>query len=176
MRKTIIALVAALAIVLGLTVAASPATAAKPNPAPPAISETVTGTFTDAVGGIGTFTGTITLERFTTAGGELFAVVDIVGTLTDSLGNVVGTVDTTLTLPVTASGSCQVLHLELGPLDLDLLGLVVHLDQVVLDITAQSGPGNLLGNLLCAIAGLLDSNVIGSTLANLLNQLLSLFG
>jgi hypothetical protein len=26
----------------------------------------------------------------------------------------------------------------------DLLGLVVHLDQVVLDITAEQGPGNLL--------------------------------
>ncbi|MCW3845156.1 hypothetical protein ONA70_34325 [Micromonospora yasonensis] len=28
--------------------------------------------------------------------------------------------------------------------------------EVVLDITAQQGPGNLLGNLLCAVAGLLD--------------------
>jgi hypothetical protein len=27
---------------------------------------------------------------------------------------------------------------------------------VILDITAERGPGNLLGNLLCAIAGLLD--------------------
>jgi hypothetical protein len=31
-----------------------------------------------------------------------------------------------------------VLFLELGPLDLDLLGLVVHLDQVTLDIDAQA--------------------------------------
>src|SRR4051794_29822348 len=31
--------------------------------------------------------------------------------------------------------SCNVLHLVLGPLDLNLLGLVVHLDRVVLDIT-----------------------------------------
>ena len=44
----------------------------------------------------------------------------------------------------------------LGPLDLNLLGLEVHLDPVVLDIVAQPGPGNLLGNLLCAVAGLLD--------------------
>src|SRR5829696_1215409 len=41
--------------------------------------------------------------------------------------------------------------------DLELLGLKVHLDKVVLDITAQSGPGNLLGNLLCAIANLLNN-------------------
>src|SRR5919205_1240892 len=59
-------------------------------------------------------------------------------------------------IPVTGgSGSCQILHLELGPLDLDLLGLKVHLDKVVLDITAQPGPGNLLGNLLCSLANAL---------------------
>jgi len=65
------------------------------------------------------------------------------------------------------------LHLELGPLDLDLLGLVVHLDKVVLDITAQPGAGNLLGNLLCAIANLLNSNGGLSTIVNLLNQILA---
>ena len=48
------------------------------------------------------------------------------------------------------SGSCQILDLRLGPLDLNLLGLVVHLDMVHLNITAEPGPGNLLGNLLCA--------------------------
>jgi hypothetical protein len=36
-------------------------------------------------------------------------------------------------------------------------GLQVDLSQIVLDITAISGPGNLLGNLLCAVAELLDS-------------------
>lgn len=54
------------------------------------------------------------------------------------------------------AGACDILNLVLGPLHLDLLGLVVDLNQVVLDITAQSGAGNLLGNLLCAVAGLLD--------------------
>jgi hypothetical protein len=33
---------------------------------------------------------------------------------------------------------------------------VLDLNQVVLDLTAQTGAGNLLGNLLCAITGLLD--------------------
>jgi hypothetical protein len=40
---------------------------------------------------------------------------------------------------------------------LNVLGLKVHLNRVVLDITAVSGPGNLLGNLLCAVAHLLDN-------------------
>ena len=73
---------------------------------------------------------------------------------------------------------CPILHLELGPLDLNLLGLRVQLNQVVLDITALPGPGNLLGNLLCAIAGLLDgvdlSGVLGNLLQNLLDALIRL--
>jgi hypothetical protein len=67
---------------------------------------------------------------------------------------------------------CPILHLELGPLDLNLLGLRVQLNQVVLDITAIPGPGNLLGNLLCAIAGLLDGVDLGGILGGLLQRLL----
>ena len=51
---------------------------------------------------------------------------------------------------------------------------MVHLDQVHLNITAQSGPGNLLGNLLCGVAGLLDNGASGNAIANLLNRLLGL--
>ena len=68
--------------------------------------------------------------------------------------------------------ACDILHLVLGPLDLDILGLQVHLDRIVLDIVAATGAGNLLGNLLCAISGLLD----GGPLAGLLGQLNDLLG
>lgn len=73
-----------------------------------------------------------------------------------------------------AAASCDILHLVLAPLDLDLLGLQVHLDRVVLNIVAQSGAGNLLGNLLCAVAGLLDGGLSGllGRLSSLLNQIL----
>ena len=47
---------------------------------------------------------------------------------------------------------CTILDLVLGPLDLNLLGLLVHLDRVRLTITAVRG-GGLLGDLLCGIAG-----------------------
>lgn len=50
-----------------------------------------------------------------------------------------------------------VLHLDLDGLALDLLGLEVHLDEVVLDVSARPGDNNLLGNLLSAVTGLLDS-------------------
>ena len=59
--------------------------------------------------------------------------------------------------------ACDILNLVLGPLDLDLLGLLIHLNRVVLDIVAVAGAGNLLGNLLCAVAGLLDGGPLGGS-------------
>jgi hypothetical protein len=71
--------------------------------------------------------------------------------------------------------TCQILRLVLGPLDLNLLGLRIQLNQVILNITAEQGPGNLLGNLLCAVAGLLDGTSLPpSQVAQLLNLVLSL--
>lgn len=170
-----LALLTALVLALaGGAFAAASATAAPPQAT--GLSVPVTGTFTDALGGTGTFTGTYEIERFTTQNGALAAVTTLTGTAVNSLGVVVGTVDQTVTVPLQANGSCQILHLELGPLDLDLLGLVVHLDRVVLDITAEQGPGNLLGNLLCGIAGLLDGGGTTNAIARLLNQLLGLLG
>src|SRR5215217_1479603 len=60
----------------------------------------ITGTFTDALGGTGTFVGTFTIQRFTSQGGQLAAVGSLTGTLTDSLGAVIGTVTQIITLPI----------------------------------------------------------------------------
>jgi len=49
-------------------------------------------------------------------------------------------------------GPCSIVDLLLGPLHLDLLGLVVDLNQIHLQITADPN-GGILGNLLCSIAG-----------------------
>ncbi len=143
--------------------------------AAPALSVPVTGTFTDALGGLGTFAGNLALTRFATQNGSLVAIGTLTGTLTNSLGQVVGTVTQAVTLPVAANGTCQVLHLELGPLDLNLLGLMVHLNQVVLNITAQQG-GGLLGDLLCSVANLLNNNSSLNALTNLLNNILRILG
>ena len=108
----------------------------------------------------------------------------VTGTLVDENG-VSTAVIRTVTLPVTTGGtattlaaqaaaSCDILHLELGPLDLDLFGLTVHLDRVVLDITAVPGAGNLLGNLLCAVTNLLNGGGVLTQIAGLLNQILDL--
>jgi hypothetical protein len=75
------------------------------------------------------------------------------------------------------AGACSILNLILGPLHLDLLGLVIDLNRVVLTIIGQTGAGNLLGNLLCAVAGLLDSSALASQLgqvAALLNSILAI--
>ena len=51
---------------------------------------------------------------------------------------------------------CQILDLDIGPIHRNVLGLVIDLDEIHLDITAVTGTGNLLGNLLCALVRLLD--------------------
>lgn len=127
------------------------------------------------------FNGTFTLRRFVR--NPLGPGVAAVGTLTGILttGSVTTAIVRNLTIPVlvtqqapvVAQALCPILHLDLAPLALDLLGLQVDLSRVVLDIGAEPGPGNLLGNLLCTVTGLLDAPGL---LARLLNQILGLLG
>jgi hypothetical protein len=49
------------------------------------------------------------------------------------------------------AGTCSILDLVLGPLHLDLLGLVVDLNRVHLSITGNPA-GGILGRLLCGVA------------------------
>jgi hypothetical protein len=80
-------------------------------------------------------------------------------------------------MPVAAiKAVCDVLNLTLGPLDLNLLGLLVHLDTVNLDIQADPA-GGLLGQLLCSLAGGLPSppNPL-QPIIDLLNQILGILG
>ena len=124
---------------------------------------------------VGTLTGSFAISRFAIQDGQLMAVGQLTGTVTNAAGAVVQTVVTNIAMPVaSATSTCDVLNLVLGPLHLDVLGLVVDLNQVVLNITAVQGAGNLLGNLLCAITGLLDAGSLGTQLVNLLNQVLGI--
>lgn len=158
--------------------AASAAPSAAPTAAPAAASTsrtTASSTITQVIDGVGTFTGSFTPTGFSNQNGQ----VGVTGLVTGSLKTLTGqtvpvsqTVTTTVQSATTA-GSCDILNLVLGPLHLNLLGLNVDLNQVVLNITGQTGAGNLLGNLLCAVAGLLDGNGI-TGVAGLLNRLLGL--
>jgi hypothetical protein len=157
-----LALIAALAVMSLISVGSAPVAAQS------GISVPVVGSGSGA-----SFVGTFTLQRFAATTDGVVAIGRLSGTLTDAAG-VTTSIVRSITLPVAiAAPTCPILHLDLGPLNLDLLGLQIDLSRIVLDITAQSGPGNLLGNLLCAVAGLLDDP---SGLARILNQILSVLG
>jgi hypothetical protein len=120
----------------------------------------------------GAFDGLLTLQQFVQQGNQLLAE----GTLTIAKQGQV--VSLPVTLPVSqiqVTGTCEILHLVLGPLDLNLLGLEIHLNRVVLDIVANPA-GGLLGQLLCAIANLLPPSGNLAALIDLLNQILDLLG
>ena len=143
-----------------------------------------------------TFAGRYNVKRFvTTDSGRTKAVGTLKGTVTKKNGDtqrvtkegvrfLVRPAASSVTALPAAPGTvapavvgCEVLDLVLGPLDLNLLGLQIHLDRVHLNITAVPGAGELLGNLLCAVAGLLDSSQLGNlgaVLTNLLNAILGL--
>lgn len=105
---------------------------------------------TKVVDGVLTLTGTITGTGLPAAGAPFSAPIE----------------------DAAATQGCKVLTLDLGPLNLDLLGLVIDLAPVSLDITAVPGPGNLLGNLVCAVAGLLDGGGPLGQLSAFLDRLL----
>ena len=124
-------------------------------------------------------TGTLTavrITRITNQGGQL--VASGLATVTTSTGTAIGSFTNA---PLAASAiptgpnTCPILHLDIGPIQLNLLGLVVTIpNNIVLDITAVSGPGNLLGNLLCAVANLLNQSPSPlQQIVALLNQIIA---
>jgi hypothetical protein len=159
------------AVMLG-TMLLVPATASAAPPSATAVTIPVTQT----VPGVSSFVGQFNLTRISVVNGALSAAGTLTGTLTNLVTGATAQVNQAFTVPLAVTGTCDILHLTLGPLDLNLLGLVVHLDRIVLDITAQSGPGNLLGNLLCAVAHLLDGPSPLNALVAHLNRILRLLG
>jgi hypothetical protein len=162
-RSSIAATVPAVAVAVALGTWPAVGTAAAQQNSPASIP--VVGT---VVGG-GTFTGVLTITSFVSRGGDVFALGTVSGVATNAAGAATSALTSVLVPVDVAQATCDILHLDLGPLALDILGLQVNLSRVVLDITAQTGAGNLLGNLLCAVAGLLDNP---SGLARILNQIL----
>ncbi|WP_425309949.1 hypothetical protein AADG42_14670 [Ammonicoccus fulvus] len=145
----------------------SPSAQGPNRPAP--TSTPVTGTFADGT----SFAGELSQLQVVRSGDAL----QLLGTITGTGLPVDGTSFATPITGMAVNDGCTVLDLDLGPLHLDLLGLVIDLNQINLDITAVPGAGNLLGNLLCSIAGLLDNagGPLGGLTA-LLNRLLSGLG
>ncbi|HEX2741627.1 MAG TPA: hypothetical protein VHM69_14375 [Rubrobacter sp.] len=165
------------ALLIAVTVFASATSAQAKKPGSGTGSLPVTGTLSDG----GSFEGTISdLNASVNDAGDLVVSGVLNGTATDAAGDVTQITDQAFTTTATLDqgGACDILFLDLGPISLDLLGLTVDLSQITLDVNAVPGAGNLLGNLLCAVAGLLDNTGGGATngIANLLNQIFSLLG
>ena len=160
MKKQLAVIAALAAACVSLVALAPVASAARPT-ATANLPQTITGTIAATSGG-GTFTGTLSNLHFVNTNGVLAVAGNLTGTLTDALGGTIGSVtNVPITLPIgnaAATGTCTVLDLTLGPLHLDLLGLVVdlygktHVNPVVVTINAVPSQG-LLGQLLCGLAG-----------------------
>jgi hypothetical protein len=146
------------------------------------------------------FKGTYTIEKFVNSGGKLYSV----GTLKGKVGKkkikksgvrlpaavannaAAGSsqahssqVVPPLPLPPLPPGNaCSILSLNLGPINLNVLGLVIRTNEIQLRVDAVQGPGNLLGNLLCGITGILNPGALANTplgqLTQILNALLAL--
>jgi hypothetical protein len=137
---------------------------------------------TDLVGGAAgvVFNGTAAITRFARVPGQpgqapyLAAVGMLTGTVQNAAGQVLQTVVQNFSLPITAAAvPCQILNLSIAPINIDLLGLVINIpNTIVINITAVPGAGNLLGNLLCGVTGLLDGGAGLGQIVLALNNLL----
>jgi hypothetical protein len=169
---------ALLPMALCAAIATAPATASAQEPTPLTQVVAVTG----KSGSGKQFRGTYAIDRFRTSSGKLVAV----GTLRGRVGErrvakrgvtmpaALSEVPASAQLPPIPN-ACEILDLVLGPIRLDLLGLVVRTNRINVRIDAVPGPGNLLGNLLCAITGLLDPQATSPRqLAPALNAILAL--
>lgn len=143
--------------------------------------------------GGGSFAGTFSVERFAEDKGQIVAIGRLNGTVKGAPGGDKEVKNHPARMPVKATSeasnatssqaaasdqqACPILRLQLGPLDLNLLGLRVQLNAIDLRIGAEPGQGNLLGNLLCSIANLLNpgGGALGQ-IVNLLNQILAKLG
>jgi hypothetical protein len=140
-----------------------------------------------ATGGA-TFSGTLSVQRFEVRDGRIVAVGMVSGSVSGAGTLLAGPLALPVELgpgsqgaaaspaaaaPQPAAQTCQVLHLALGAVNLNVLGLQVTTQPISIDVSGDSTGTNVLGNLICTILTTVN-NVVG--LVNLLNQLLGVLG
>ena len=178
-------LVLALLMLVTLAQATVKPVGAQPAPAsPPLVTLPLAGT----TSGNGTFSGTLAITSVGSDGsGGVFVEGLVTGTVTRANKTPLGTiVSVPVRLPlqgnwprglaqqapgdsiVLAQATCGILHLEIGAVNLNALGVVVATSPIALDVSGDTaGP---LGALVCSIL-----NLVGG-LAGLVNLLTSLLG
>ena len=193
-RHTATAVLVALAMITGLATFAGTASAEQARPGSTVVGKSDAGKMTSKIVGRTSqgdrVTGSFTPVRTVKKNGALAMKGFLKGVVTDDRGRKthfsgmkvipvkkINGRSATNGKALKAAAACNILNLVLGPLDLNILGLRIQLNRVVLDITGQTGAGQLLGNLLCAVAGLLDGGPLGGLLGQLqglLNRILGL--
>jgi hypothetical protein len=171
----------AVLMVCAVSLGAAGTASAAQDPAETPLTQTVNVTGTKG------FKGTLAIDRFATRNGKMVAIGTMKGTVRKN-GKTKRIKARTVTLPASVlgagdgsgakaaqvppiPGACQILNLVLGPITLNLLGLVVRTNQINLRIDAVPGAGNLLGNLLCSITNLLNPDGALGPLTTAINQL-----
>ena len=148
-------------------------------------------TKTVALTGTKGFKGTYTIDRFASRGGKLVAIGTVKGTLRKA-GKTRRVSKKNVVMPAAVTGqgpansatasqtqppipptpnACQILRLDIGAIDLNLLGLRVRTNPINALIEAVPGAGNLLGNLLCAVTNLLNPTGALGQLTGAINNL-----
>lgn len=92
----------------------------------------------------------VNVDRFYATKAGTAATGTATATLTP-IGQSPTTISKKVTLAAAQSGTCTILTLNLEELNLNLLGLNVHLEKVVLNVTGQAH-GGVLGSLFCSLA------------------------
>jgi hypothetical protein len=112
----------------------------------------------------GTFVGQLLNPVSSVVDGQLRLAGQLVGEVRSPSGQVLAQVNQQVpqvlaTLLDPGAVACDILHLELAPIDLNLLGLHLTTNLIIVDLDAEPGPGALLGNLLCGVSYLLDDGL-----------------
>ena len=133
----------------------------------------------------GTFVGTFSINRFEARSGQVVAIGMVRGLVagvkeagTVLVGEVIlspvhvspasqGPAAPSSLVAQQQAATCEALHLDIGSVNLNVLGLVVTTQPIAIDLSGDSSAP--LGNLVCTILETLN-NVVG--LVGLLNQLL----
>ena len=102
--------------------------------------------------------------------GSLLALLNALGSgnLNSTAGSDGGSLSGTTPAPQ------QLLQIELNPLDIDLLGLKIQTDPIIVTLSAQGGDAKLLGNLLGAVSTLVNFQGVESALNNALDTVVNL--
>jgi len=128
----------------------------------------------------GKFAGTLSIQRFEVRDNGVVAIGMMRGSIAGK-GSALGEVAAPVTVrpasagasataaPVAPQATCQVLHLDIGAVNLNVQGVMVATQPISIDLSGDSSAP--LGNLVCTALATLN-NVAG--LVGLLNQILGL--